>query len=199
MARALDGRMTPRAAMVLLITALLGCESRRAAPKRDEPATVHPDASATTIDPSPAIVAPSSLVPCAPPHVVVVPPPSASADTTIVFLHGYGANAVDIAPVAKAFANAVNAGAIVPDGCDAYEGGGGDARQWMSARGASDENRPQRLRDVAARLEAWLTSELPARGLPTKRIVFGGFSQGAMLSMYFATHHVPAPAAIVSF
>src|SRR5258706_14720392 len=189
------GRLTTRAALVLGLLALVACERSRA-PKED--ATAPLSASASPIDASPAPDASSSLAACDPPHVVVVPP-SASSDTTIVFLHGYGANAADIAPVAKTLANAVHAAAIVPDGCDAYENGGGDARQWMSARGATEESRSQRLREVAARFEAWLGNELAARGLPTKRVVFGGFSQGAMLSMYFATHHVPVPAAIVSF
>jgi phospholipase/carboxylesterase len=160
-----------------------------------------PEPAITTVASSSSTTTASApLRPCTPPHVEIVPPPAASTDTTIVFLHGYGSNAADIAPVARALANATKAAAIVPDGCDPWDGGGESGRQWMPYSGNTPpEKAASDMREGATRLQAWLATEMKTRGLPTKRVVFAGFSQGAMLSLHLATHHAPPPVAIVSF
>jgi phospholipase/carboxylesterase len=169
---------------------LAGACRRSPTPEGEQTSTTTPPA-VTTATPS--------VRPCTPTNVEVVPPPSAATDTTLVFLHGYGSNAADVAPVARALANAVQAAAITPDGCDPHASGGG-ARQWMPlSKGTTAEEAARDMREGAARLESWLAPELKARSLPTKRVVFAGFSQGAMLSLHLATHHAPPPAAIVSF
>ena len=135
--------------------------------------------------------------PCAPPRVLVVGPEETPADTTLVMLHGYGADAADLTPVARALAHArARTVVLVPDGCDPSESGP-KGRQWWSMRDASD--RGSRVKAAAVRVSRFVDAELRSRGMPRDRIVWAGFSQGAMLAQWMAVHATPSPLAVVSF
>lgn len=149
----------------------------------------------TRTTPSSAVVADD----CAPPNVEQIGPVAGRADATILLLHGYGADAASMVPVARALSNALpTAVVLVPDGCEPWDGGPG-GRQWFSRVDLDGPTRTARTEQVSARLSAWLDRTLAARALPADRVVFSGFSQGAMLAMHLGLHHSPAARAVVAF
>jgi phospholipase/carboxylesterase len=159
-------------------------------------------------DPAPVLQRPTTdaavpssedLPPCSPPNVLIVGPAEAPADTTLVMLHGYGANAADIEPVARALAGARSRLAVVvPDGCDPSESTPG-GRQWWGFRAGVDRDRGAHLKTAALRVSRFVDAELLRRGLPRDKVAWAGFSQGAMLSQWMAVHAMPPPLAVVSF
>ena len=121
------------------------------------------------------------------------------ANTSLVVLHGYGADAANIEPVARALVRALpHVTAIVPDGCEpaATVPGG---RQWWSLGSATPSQRAARVRRVGASVLAMALEELARRGLPVDRVAWAGFSQGAILSQWMAIHAKPRPVAVISF
>jgi phospholipase/carboxylesterase len=191
-----DGAMTARPSVVLanlvaaaLITSmavLVGC---RADPAPPQP---RPNAEAST-------PAPEDVPPCSPPNVRVIAPAEGPADATLIMLHGYGASAADIEPAARALAGAwPRLAVLVPDGCDPSESTPG-GRQWWGFRRGADPERAARLKKGAIRVSRFVDAELQRRGLPRDRVVWAGFSQGAMLAQWMAVHAAPRPLAVVSF
>ena len=177
-------------ALALALADLAGC---RSAPPSASPA---PLAAAS---PSPAPPAPPA---CESPGVRVVPAATGVATATLVLLHGYGGSAADMEPVGRALARGVPGLAVlVPDGCEAWEGGAGAAggRQWFGIRAMRDDQRAARVRLAAERVLGLVAVELPKRGLPAAPLAFAGFSQGAMISQWLAVHARPRPLAVVSF
>ena len=162
-----------------------------------------PDPAPLPLQSSAAVVA-EEAPRCTPPHVRIVGPAVAPADTTLVMLHGYGSDSANIEPVARALAGASpHLVVIVPDGCDPSEGVPG-GRQWLARRdpsrgGPPDRDRGARLAVAAGRVSRFVDAELQSRGLPRDRMVWAGFSQGAMLSQWMAVHATPTPLAVVSF
>jgi phospholipase/carboxylesterase len=115
----------------------------------------------------------------------------------VVLLHGVGADAASFQDVARALsASLPHAEFLVPDGLDAFDGGG-TGRQWFSVRGVTPENRPARVREGSARVSKWIDAELARRGLPADRLVVGGFSQGAIVAAWLGVHREPRPAAVL--
>ncbi len=138
-------------------------------------------------------------LPCSSPHVRVVGPAEAPADTTLVMLHGYGATSADIEPIARALGRASpRLVVLVPDGCEPAESTPG-GRQWWGLRGVPEGDRGARLAAAASRVSRFVDAELRSRGLPSDRVAWAGFSQGAMLAEWMAVHGAPAPLAVVSF
>ncbi len=120
----------------------------------------------------------------------------------VVFLHGVGDSAEGFAPVAHALqASLPGAELLVPDGFEPYDAGGDletGGRQWFSRQGLTDESRPKRVKAAGERLSHWLDTQLDARGLGPDRVVLVGFSQGAIVSLWLATHRRPSPLAVVA-
>jgi phospholipase/carboxylesterase len=115
----------------------------------------------------------------------------------VVLLHGVGADAASFEGVARALsASLPQAELLVPDGLDAFDGGG-SGRQWFSVRGVTAANRPARVREASARVSTWIDAELARRGLPADRLVVGGFSQGAIVAAWLGVHREPRPAALL--
>lgn len=137
---------------------------------------------------------------------------AADAVATLVLLHGYGASAADMEPVGRALAAGVpGLAVVVPDGCDPWEksaensADGRAGRQWYGLEGLREETpaahreRAARVRVAAARVQAAVAREIAARGLPSGRVGYAGFSQGAMIAEWIAVHGAPRPRAVVAF
>src|SRR6185437_8182000 len=153
--------------------------------------------SACRSDPLPA--PPPDVPACTSPDVRVIGPAQAPADATLVMLHGYGANAADIEPVARALSRASpHLAVLVPDGCDP-RGGSPTGREWWPYRREGDTDRAATVRKAALRVSRFVDAELARRGLPRDRVAWAGFSQGAILSQWMAVHGEPQPIAAVSF
>lgn len=162
-------------ALLLLAFAIAGC--------RATPPTSSPDATPTM--PAPV-----------PPRILRVQPAGAPTHLVVV-LHGVGANADDLYPVAKALSSTIpSAEWLVPDGFHPFSGGGA-GREWFSIQDVTEQNRPARVRQAASEVSRWIDDELKKRNLGNDRLILVGFSQGSMLSQWLAVHR--RPAAVVSF
>jgi phospholipase/carboxylesterase len=168
-------------ALGLLLTLSIGCQP--AAP-----------------EPKPFAAAPSPVqhdMPVPTPPRVRRIPPTAPLTRLVVVLHGVGADADDLMPVARALAPAL-AGAewLSPDGFEPFTGGGA-GRQWFSLQGIGDRNRAERVKAAGEQVARWIDVELHQRKLGWDQLALVGFSQGSMIAHWLAVHRHPA--AVVAF
>lgn len=130
-----------------------------------------------------------------------------------LLLHGVGANAEHMVPLARRLAQEYPQAAVLclnaPDPFDAVAGPT-EGRQWFSIRQVDEANRPDR---VSAALPAFVATvrALQARfGMTWERTALAGFSQGAIMALEavqaeprlagrvlaFAGRHARAPARV---
>jgi phospholipase/carboxylesterase len=120
-----------------------------------------------------------------------------------ILLHGVGANAAELVPLANRLRAAFPEAAIlIPDGPEPFDGQGDgrpDRRQWFSVRDLTDENRAAR---VAAAMPALLALVRDAQDRlcvlrPDTALV--GFSQGATMALEFSSAHDGAVGRVLAF
>jgi phospholipase/carboxylesterase len=137
-------------------------------------------------------------------HTVGAPPPAA---LTTILLHGFGAPGNDLVPLARAIPAPPGTRWVFPEAPLELPGLYGDARAWWmldlarierALAGIVDDRSdevPDGLDDARESVAA-VVDEFHAGG--TRRIVLGGFSQGAMLALD-TTLHIATPIAGVVF
>ncbi len=136
-------------------------------------------------------------------------PASGRPEQLMVLLHGWGASAADMAPLAHtlraAFPQAV---LLAPQGFEPVHGGpagrqeldGGLAgRQWFSLAGVTEGNRADRVDAVLPRLKAWVDAAQQACGVGPAATALVGFSQGAILALELAQRHDGIAGRVLSF
>lgn len=139
----------------------------------------------------------SALLPC------VEVEPARPAQSAVVFLHGLGADGHDFEPIvpylklgqelrtrflfphAPARAVTLNMGMVMPAWYDIRQV---DLRHEHDDRGVAEST--QQVRDLIARERQ--------RGIPSERIVLGGFSQGGALALHVALRHPEVLAGILA-
>jgi phospholipase/carboxylesterase len=100
-----------------------------------------------------------------------------------VFLHGNGANAQSMIPLAFRFqARFPSAALVVPTGfraseCDAQ------LQQWFPTRGLNDDNRMERVGAIVPRLEDLVRREQAQHRVSPSRTVLIGYSQGGTVAL----------------
>ena len=113
-------------------------------------------------------------------------PTEGTPEQLILLLHGWGSDAMAMAPLAQALRSAFpQAAVLAPDAPSAYERGG-PARQWYSVAGLTPEVWQQRLDTVLPPLQAWVRAQQQRLGVAPAATALGGFSQGAILSLALA-------------
>ena len=116
-----------------------------------------------------------------------------SAPTTVIFLHGFGAGGDDLVPLARELRPPPGVRFLFPAAplaLDPY----GDSRAWwmidverlLSASPADRSNEVPAGLAEARGLISGLLDQVEKDG--TRRVILGGFSQGAMLSLDVALH-----------
>jgi phospholipase/carboxylesterase len=104
------------------------------------------------------------------------------ADALVILLHGVGSNGDNMMALADAWRPPLP-GAVfaAPDAPFAFEHGPG--RQWFSIAGVTDWNRPQRIAAARPGFDQVISTQLERHGFEDRldRVVFVGFSQGAMM------------------
>jgi phospholipase/carboxylesterase len=122
--------------------------------------------------------------------IVIQQPAHAAA--LVLFFHGVGSNARDLAPVAQVLArqqpqaSVVSVQAPLPS-----EFGGG--RQWFSVQGITEANRPARVHAALPGFAETVRDWQREAGVDAAGTTLVGFSQGAIMSLA-ATQLEPAPA-----
>ncbi len=135
-------------------------------------------------------------------------PSSGRPEQLMILLHGWGASAADMAPLARtlraAFPQAV---LLAPQGFE--DAGGPSRRQWFAlgsvgnGDGAdgpvTEANRPARVAAVLPRLAAWVRAAQTASGVGSAATALVGFSQGAIVSLELVQQHDGIAGRVLAF
>ena len=111
------------------------------------------------------------------------PTPEHQAKHLFVFLHGCGATAQSMIPIAFKFqARFPSAALVVPSGFDP-DAHGGAAQDWYPTRGLNCDNHRERVAAVLPDVEDLVRREQTNFGVPASRTVLIGFSQGGTVAL----------------
>lgn len=111
------------------------------------------------------------------------PPPEHQAKHLFVFLHGCGATAQSMIPIAFGFqARFPSAALLVPSGFDP-DARGGVAQDWYPTRGLNCDNHRERVAAVLPDVEDLVRREQTSLRIPANRTVLIGFSQGGTVAL----------------
>ncbi|PTQ13298.1 hypothetical protein CLG96_04095 [Sphingomonas oleivorans] len=100
----------------------------------------------------------------------------------ILALHGVGASAADMMPVAHALGEAAGAEALALDGLEPFDMAS-HGRQWFSVKGVTDADRPARVAAALPALLVRIDALCTDRGLERRNVALVGFSQGAIMAL----------------
>ena len=113
-------------------------------------------------------------------------PAEGPPEQLILLLHGWGSDAMAMAPLAQALRIAFpQAAVLAPDAPTPYERGG-SMRQWYSIAGLTPDVWQARVDTVLPPLQAWVRAQQQRLGVGRAATALGGFSQGAILSLALA-------------
>ena len=105
--------------------------------------------------------------------------PLAEANAALILLHGRGATAESMLPLADAVG--AEGFAVLAPQAQGY--------QWYSQRFTAPKEQNEPSLTSALRTVEKLVQQANEAGIPTERVVIGGFSQGACLTSEFAAQH----------
>ncbi len=133
-----------------------------------------------------------------------LPPASGSApEQLIIFLHGVGANGMDLlglAPMmADQFPNAQFISPNAPYACDMAPPGYPNSYQWFSLMDRNPVKMEEGVRQVAPMVDSFLDQQMERFSLTPKQVALVGFSQGTMTSLHVAPRRSEPLAGIVGF
>lgn len=107
-----------------------------------------------------------------------------------ILLHGLGAQAADMVPLADRLKEEFpQAAFFLPDATYPFDGGGGSGRQWYSNSGINDENRASRVADAMPALFALVSYAQKRFNVLQTDTALAGFSQGAIMALQFSVQH----------
>lgn len=111
------------------------------------------------------------------------PTPEHRTNHLFVFLHGCGATAQSMVPIALQFqARFPSAALVVPSGFDP-DARGGAAQDWYPTRGLTMDNHRERVAAVLPDVDDLVRREQTHFGVPASRTVLIGFSQGGTVAL----------------
>lgn len=112
-------------------------------------------------------------------------PDSGPPAQLFILLHGVGASADDLVPLAQTLRAAFpQAALLLPDGFDAFDAAPtAQGRQWFSVVGVTQENRAERVQAVVPTLIDWVRGHQERLGVGAAATALVGFSQGGIVSL----------------
>lgn len=126
-------------------------------------------------------------------------PAAGRPEQLMILLHGWGASAADMAPLARTLQREFpQAALLAPEGFEPVDSGLA-GRQWFSLAGITEDNRAARVAAVLPRLADWLRAAQAATGLGPAATALVGFSQGAILSLELVQRHDGIAGRVLSF
>lgn len=124
------------------------------------------------------------------------------ADATLILMHGLGADADDLAPVAQylKLPDSVRLRVVLPDAPErpVTINGGMRMRAWYDIDPAAGLDSGREDIKISAGLAGELIEREQARGIASERIVVGGFSQGGVIALETGLGHGKRLAGIVA-
>lgn len=115
----------------------------------------------------------------------------------VVLIHGYGSNGDDMIGLAGMVQPMLPDAAFVAPDAPTQLPTMADARQWWPIVSFSAAERDVGAVMAAPSLDAFLTEELRAAGLPDDRLLLVGFSQGAMMALHVGLRRASPVAGII--
>ena len=117
-------------------------------------------------------------------------PAAGRAEQLMILLHGWGASAAAMAPLAMALrAEFPQAALLAPEGFEPADSALA-GRQWFQMNGSdgplTEANRPARVAAVLPRLADWVRAAQAATGVGPAATALVGFSQGAIVALELA-------------
>jgi phospholipase/carboxylesterase len=101
----------------------------------------------------------------------------------IIVLHGVGADAASMLPLAQHLQrDNPSAAIVIPDAPIPFDLGGG-GYQWFSIKGVTDYNRQVRITEARPYVDMFIEQELERYQLSHQDLGICGFSQGAMMAL----------------
>ena len=111
------------------------------------------------------------------------PGQSEKANHLFVFLHGCGATAQSMIPIAFKFQARFPTAALVVPSVFNPDAGGGAAKDWYPTQGLNCDNHRERVAAVLPDFEDLVRREQTNFGISASRTVLIGFSQGGTLAL----------------
>ncbi|MDD2839767.1 MAG: hypothetical protein PHY80_01380 [Rickettsiales bacterium] len=116
-----------------------------------------------------------------------------------ILLHGYSSNAEDLFSLGMQFRDLLPNTAIIsvnaPVKCEMQ----GDGYQWFSLKTMNLFSILKEIKTSQRLLNTFIDEQLKRFNLTNSNLILGGFSQGAILSLYTGLRRTPAPLAVLSF
>lgn len=126
-------------------------------------------------------------------------PANGPAEQLMILLHGWGASADHMAPLALALRREFpQAALLAPQGFEPVDSGLA-GRQWFSLDDQDDTAQAAALAAVLPRLADWLRTAQAAIGLGEPATALVGFSQGAVMALELAQLHDGIAGRVLSF
>jgi phospholipase/carboxylesterase len=130
-------------------------------------------------------------------------PAAGRAEQLMILLHGWGASAAAMAPLAMALrAEFPQAALLAPEGFEPVDSALA-GRQWFQMNGSdgplTEANRPARVAAVLPRLADWVRAAQAATGVGPAATALVGFSQGAVIALELAQWHDGLAGRVLSF
>ncbi|QUS35431.1 alpha/beta hydrolase [Falsirhodobacter algicola] len=129
-------------------------------------------------------------------------PATGTADSMVIFVHGFGANGADLlglsAPLAPHLPRTVFIAPDAPERCPGSPGG----FQWFPIPrldGSTQLMMEEGFARATTQLQAFIDERLAEEGIAPERLVLIGFSQGSMMSLEVGPRRVPQIGGIVAF
>jgi phospholipase/carboxylesterase len=116
-------------------------------------------------------------------------PESRQPQQLFILLHGVGAQAADLLPLAERLQEEfAQAAFFLPDAPMPFDGGG-SGHQWYSNRGISEDNRPLRVAEALPAVHDLVTHAQQHFNVLPAATALVGFSQGAIMALHLAVLH----------
>jgi len=112
-------------------------------------------------------------------------PDSGAPAQLFILLHGVGASADDLVPLAQVLRQAFpQAALLLPDGFEPFDAAPtAQGRQWFSIVGVTEANRADRVQAMLPTLIDWVRSHQERLGVGAAATALVGFSQGSIVSL----------------
>jgi phospholipase/carboxylesterase len=126
-------------------------------------------------------------------------PASGRPEQLMILLHGWGASAADMAPLAQVLRQQFpQAAVLAPQGFEPVDTGLA-GRQWFSLAGITEANRPARVAAALPALADWVRAAQQAAGLGPIATALVGFSQGSIMALELIQQHDSLAGRVLAF
>jgi phospholipase/carboxylesterase len=126
-------------------------------------------------------------------------PEAAAVKQLFILLHGVGARPSDLVRLAYQIRSVFpDAAFLLPEGTFPFDGGG-DARQWFSISGVTEENRVPRVAEAISALHSLVRQAQDRFKILQSDTALVGYSQGAGMALEFSVAHDGNVGRVVAF